>query len=417
MMIAKYNQLFGRIFHLIPAFLFIISGCHDNRIVDPPSSFDRGDIISSTTLGQYSPDVIQQILIGMNAALPYSLTDTVEVVSVEYITVDGGNNEEHASGALMIPLNKSNPYALVSLQHGTETKRDLVASQSPLNSVEGIVGMVLASMGYVTVVPDYLGFGASNIMHPYLHAESLVPCVVDLMRATRTYCAHNGTSLDGRIFLTGYSEGGYVTLATQKTVEQDYSDEFNLTAVAPMAGPYDLHGMMLSMFQQGEYSTPAYIAFFLTAYNEVYKWNRLSEIFRAPYASRMSGLFDGSKTWGQVISQLPATFSELMNASFVANVILGNEPGVVQAIQENTLLNWTPKTPIHFFHGDADDVVPYQNAITAVDSLRANGATEIQLTTIQGGNHDTSSLPSVLGVIGWFEEIRGNNQKIVYRNP
>ena len=134
----------------------------------------------------------------------------------------------------------------------------------------------------------------------------------------------------------------------------------------------------------------------------------MSEFFKAPYASRMPGLFDGSKTWGEIVSQLPATFSELMNAAFVANVVAGNEPDIVQAIQENTLLNWTPKAPIHFFHGDADDVSPYQNALTAVDSLTANGATAIQLTTFPGGNHSTSSLPSVLGMIGWFEGVRNN---------
>lgn len=410
----KYFQLNWMIVLLNLALLFIIPGCHNNRIVDPPAAFNRGDTVSETTLSKYSPEAIQQILTGMNAALPYSLTDTVEVISIEYITVDASDKQEHASGALMIPLNKTRPHPLLSLQHGTETRRTLVASQSPLNSVEGIVGLVLASLGYVTVVPDYLGFGVSDLMHPYLHAESLVPSVIDLMRVARTYCSYNGATLDGRVFLTGYSEGGFVTLATQKKIEQDYSEEFILTAVAPMAGPYDLYGMTRKMFQQAEYSTPAYVAFFLTAYNEVYKWNRLGDFFKAPYASRMPDLFDGSKTWGQVVSQLPASFSELMNAAFVVNVVAGNEPGVIQAIQENTLLDWTPKTPIHFFHGDADDVVPYQNSLTAVDSLTANGATDIQLTTIPGGNHNTSSLPSVIGVIGWFESIRNNDQKIAY---
>ncbi len=60
----------------------------------------------------------------------------------------------------------------MSIQHGTETKRDRVASVSPENSTEGIVGLLSASMGYLTMVPDYPGFGVSTCMHPYLHAES-----------------------------------------------------------------------------------------------------------------------------------------------------------------------------------------------------------------------------------------------------
>jgi len=390
-------------------------GCQEGKIVDAPVLLERGELISTNSLGTYSPTQIQQILAAMNANLPYSLTNSVQVISVQYASVDGDGKSEHLSGALMIPSGTTIRLPLLSLQHGTQTKRDLVASQSPVSSVEGIVGLVSASAGYVTVVPDYPGFGISNRMHPYLHARSLVPGVVDFMRAARSYCANNGVALDGRIFLTGYSEGGYVTLASQKEIEKNYSNEFNLAAVAPMAGPYDLRGTMQNMFQQGTYSTPAYIAFFLTAYDDLYNWNRLSGFFKSPYASRMRGLFDGSKTWGEVVSQLPSSFSELMNPDFVARVLAGTETAVISAIDENTLLNWAPRSPIHFFHGDADDVSPYQNALTAVAALKANGGTDIKLTTIAGGNHATASLPSVLGAIDWFESIRTGGQRKVTR--
>ena len=93
----------------------------------------------------------------------------------------------------------------MSIQHGTETKADLVASVSPNNSVEGLVGLITASMGYFTVIPDYLGFGVSDIMHPYMHTESIIPCILDFMRAGKSYCSANQISLNGKVFLTGYS--------------------------------------------------------------------------------------------------------------------------------------------------------------------------------------------------------------------
>ena len=114
-----------------------------------------------------------------------------------------------------------------------------------------------------------------------LHAESLIPGVIDLMRACRIYSSRHQITLDGRVFLTGYSEGGYATLVTQRKIELEYSQEFNLTAVAPMAGPYDLYGMMQTLFQTGEYNHTAYIAYILTAYNNIYGWDRLNDFFNA----------------------------------------------------------------------------------------------------------------------------------------
>lgn len=380
--------------------------CSEDKEGNPvvPVTNQRGEILQANNLGNYSVSNIQQILSSGNITIPFTLTYSVHAISINYYTTDGSGNQTITSGALMIPQGGSR-LPLVSIQHGTQTKSNLVASVSPLNSTEGIIGLIMASMGYVVVVPDYPGFGVSNIMHPYTHAESLIPCVIDLMRAGRTYSSQHQITLDGRVFLTGYSEGGYATLVTQRKIEMEYSQEFNLTAVAPMAGPYDLNGMMQTLFQTGQYNHTAYVAYIITAYNNFYGWDRLNDFFNAPYSSIVQNLFDGSKTFGEVENQLPATFSELMNSDFVNNVNSGSETDFISAMQENTLLDWIPQAPINFFHGDEDDISPYQNALTAVERLTANGGTNIQLTTIPGGTHDNSGPTAIVGAIQWFESM------------
>jgi hypothetical protein len=152
-----------------------------------------------------------------------------------------------------------------------------------------------------------------------------------------------------------------------------------------------------------DYGTPAYVAYILTAYDDIYGWNRLDDFFVAPYASLMPGLFDGSQTYAEVVSALPGTLADLLDSAFVADVLSGNEPEVVAAFQENTLLDFAPTAPVHFFHGDADQTVYYENALTAMDSLTAMGGIDLQLTTIAGGSHATASIPSIVGVVDWFE--------------
>lgn len=380
--------------------------CSEDKEANPvvPVTNQRGEILQTNSLGDYSVSNIQQILSSGNITIPFTLTYSVNAISINYYTIDGKGKETVASGALLIPQGINN-LPLVSIQHGTQTKDNLVASVSPMNSTEGIVGLIMASMGYMVVVPDYPGFGVSNIIHPYIHAKSLIPSVIDLMRAGKTYSSQHQIMLDGKIFLTGFSEGGYATLVTQRAIELEYSQEFNLTAVAPCAGPYDLYGTMQTLFQTGQYNHPAYIAYILTAYNDIYGWNRLNDFFNAPYSSRVQNLFNGSKTFGEVVNQLPSTFPELMDSTFVNNVRNGSELAFITAVKENTLLDWNPQAPIHFFHGDADDISPYQNALTAVEKSKANGGANIQLTTIPGGNHENSGPIAVIGAIQWFESM------------
>ena len=161
----------------------------------------RGDIVSSTSVLTYTPADLE-ILIN-NGDLDAELEYSVETIKIVYYTLDQHGKSVKASGALMVPQSaQENP--LLCLNHGTETKRTMVASVSPLYSVEGVMGLILGSRGYLACVPDYLGFGVSNQIHPYCHAKSNAVAVIDFIRAAYSYCEDNNITLNGQLFLTGY---------------------------------------------------------------------------------------------------------------------------------------------------------------------------------------------------------------------
>ena len=169
-----------RYIFLITGLFLYCQGCteNDNNPVIS-KNFERGEVRESINLGLITADEIQQIFADSNVLLPFTLSNTVEIVSLNYYTIDRNGDEKIVSGAIFIPQGINN-LPMISLQHGTQSKRDLVASVSPYNSVEGTMGLLTASLGYFTIVPDYIGFGVSNEIHTYLHAESLIPCVIDL---------------------------------------------------------------------------------------------------------------------------------------------------------------------------------------------------------------------------------------------
>ncbi|NMB82832.1 MAG: hypothetical protein GYA14_13555, partial [Ignavibacteria bacterium] len=97
----------------------------------------------------------------------------------------------------------------------------------------------------------------------------------------------------------------------------------------------------------------------------------------------------------------------LFRQNFIDGFLSGSESVVISAFESNSLLNFTPASPIRFYHGDSDEFVPYINSINARNYFRSKGA-NAELITIPGGTHSTSVLPSIVGAIEWFETLRIN---------
>jgi len=252
--------------------------------------------------------------------------------------------------------------------------------------------------------------GVSEEIHPYLHAELTANAVVDMLRATRIYACENDLEMSDQLFLAGYSEGGYATLAAQKFIESDYSDEFQLTAVAPMSGPYDLIGSTRTLLSRSSYDIPAFLAYVVVAYNDIYGWNRLADIFNEPYPAMLPGLYDGSQALSDVNDQLPTSIHALFKTDFTTAFFAGQEVAIQQALEENTLLDWGPVAPVRLYHGTADSTVSIENTLSAYASLRDNGGASVDLVTLSGADHTGGFVPSMILAGAWFDSIRTANQ-------
>src|SRR5690606_25925463 len=104
---------------------------------------------------------------------------------------------------------------------------------------------LFASAGYATFIPDYLGYGASTqILHPYYNERYSAMAVIDMIKAGKIFCKNEDIPVSDKLFLAGYSEGGYVTLAAQKEIESNPAHNLKITAVAAGAGGYDLTAML-----------------------------------------------------------------------------------------------------------------------------------------------------------------------------
>ena len=137
----------------------------------------------------------------------------------------------------------SGPRPIVLYAHGTQTKKllNIANITDPTNTEGALIAAMFAAQGYIVVAPNYAGYDISTLgYHPFLNATQQSGEMIDILTAARTALPNTfaaATSDNGKLFITGYSEGGHVAMATLRAME---AAGMKVTAAAPMSGPYAL---------------------------------------------------------------------------------------------------------------------------------------------------------------------------------
>lgn len=346
-------------------------------------------LISVTFAGEYKKsDIVAQAIsyMGPSASIIGNfLNYDVKCYKVSYKTTTTDGREIVASGALALPSGGGNA-PLVSIQHGTLFDESDAPSYFK-GGTESLLGLVMASSGFLTGMPDYVGYGDSrNEPHPYEHAGGLAVPVADFLLAAKEHFAAKGIKWNKDLLMAGYSAGGYATLAAQKLIEESYASEFKLKTTSCGAGAYN-KSLLLDKFinepTAGEVNHNRSYIWVMLTYNRIYGFNQpASYFFKAPYAAMIEK--EGYKV------SLSGSFNSLLNPDFIASYKAGKETRIAEAFRENDLVNWKTRVTTQLVHGSADTYVPYVNSTTALEGMKKAGSTTVSLETIEGGTHESS---------------------------
>jgi hypothetical protein len=117
------------------------------------------------------------------------VSHSVDIYKVVYKT-EINDKTINASGLICIPSSEGE-YPLLCFQNGTNTVNDYAPSEYASNPAYQFVE-IIASMGYVIVMPDYPGFGESaDIPHPYLIKEPTVRSIIDMLFAATGWLGYS----------------------------------------------------------------------------------------------------------------------------------------------------------------------------------------------------------------------------------
>lgn len=337
----------------------------------------------------------------------------VEVFKVVYKTQVNGE-EIKASGIVCFPT-QSGDYPVISFQNGTNTVNSLAPSENVLSNLYQMIEVV-ASMGYVVVVADYPGFGESvNIVHPYLVKEPTVQSLVDMLFATKELAGADfpDITLKNEYYLLGYSQGGWATLALHKALELDYQNDFNLAGSACGAGPYNISLLFEGMVNVPTYPMPIYLGYILNAYKSYNQFtNPITDIFKEPYASKVSSLYNGLLTSEAINSQLTTSIPGLINADFLAGYTTSpNYSSVRDALRNNSVTAWNTNKPLLLVHGGSDTQVNPVSTENMYSAMLQAGTSQSLITKIIVPNvdHTDGIIPCMLQGIFFLQGLNNSN--------
>ena len=412
------------------------------RLVVAPSL--RGNLVGTpAAVSSYDASAIKALVDSVQSGAS-GITSTplcgVSTYTVRYHTIGAAGEDTEASAAVMRPTGAdpacggARPVLLYA--HGTSPLKSY--DMSKLDGTEArLVAAIFAAQGYLVVAPNYAGYAGSSLgYHAYLDAEQQSADMVDGLRAARAAFSGIGASASSRLYVTGYSQGGYVAMATQRAMQARHAAEFPVTAAAGLSGPYALLKFGDAMF--GGAPTLGATAFLPMLVNAgQHAGARLyaspGEMYEAKYAGGIEDILPGTVSLGDLASlgKLPASALFALNSMPQADGSKAyfNDGNLVRTsyrdgytadlrarpcdgagtagaadalacapqhplrlwLQKNDLRNYAPAAPLLLCGGDADPLVPYYNTNAAAEHFRArNPAGTLHVVNVD-------STPSLFG--------------------
>jgi hypothetical protein len=274
------------------------------------------------------------------------------------------------------------------------------------------------------VAPDYFGLGDHQGTHPYAQKQN-DRSVIDFIRAAREWSRQNNIGHRNRIFLTGYSEGGGIALATAQKMWSLGDPSIQPRAVAPLSGNYDLSGTMArhsmtngkSVYESAaKLSFMSYFAYGLQQNGMAFD---LEKLFVPSFASYIPEVLRHDPDLEQFATKLATKALQIGGVSGFHRVIQPDarkalEKGerghwLMKALKANDTYDFVPKAPMLFVALQDDHIVPPANTDKVLSTLRSKEVRSSLVKSIvlpaKGRSHITGTAACLAQARKFFDSL------------
>jgi hypothetical protein len=217
----------------------------------------------------------------------------------------GKSETTTASGALMVPTGTdvrcTGPRPIVMYAHGTNVAKrfnmaDFEDTTNPAYGEALLIAALYAAQGYIVVAPNYAGYDSSTLTyHPYLNAAQQSKEMIDILAAARSALStiSSPTTASSQQFITGYTEGGHVAMATHRAMQ---AAGIPVTASGPMSGPYAFLAQAdATFFGNVNAGSTVFLPLTLTSFQKAYGnlYASVGDVYESAFATGIETLLPG----------------------------------------------------------------------------------------------------------------------------
>ncbi len=361
----------------LPLIVFSCSKNDDNPV------HDNQYLISTQKESEITKIILSSALLlgGFSDYASLPQTD-VTLLRTSYKTVYPKTLNREASGVFIIPKNVNINCPVVVYAHGTiyQNEAPSLKAKAPLMqpiAMDLIFAMTISSsFNCVVLVPDYIGYGSTAaIDHPYTHKESLAQASFDFILAYKEYTKNINSTFNNNIFVTGYSEGGYAAVALQEKIQENDGAGLQVVKTVAGSGPYDNVALAKTIVGQTVETSAHFLSSYLWAiqmYKIDYNYSKsYNDIFSAEDNVLLQDINYKMAYFASEDLAIHTNSAELFHPSFVAGVLNETDTEFLQALKDNSLVEFAPQDSLIFVYGGADTWVSPENTENAYNAMVA----------------------------------------------
>jgi pimeloyl-ACP methyl ester carboxylesterase len=343
------------------------------------------------------------------AGIPVSFTparNAVRLYRVTYPSVvpERGNKPIVASGLVAIPDAPAASFPVVSYQHGTVYGKKEVPSFPDQSSETQLMIALFAGQGYVVMGADYFGMGTSGEPEGYMVKASHQQATVDMLTAG-TAVLEQMKIARSRLFLAGWSQGGFVTMAFLERLE---STGVAVDATATASAPVDIYPALSGFLALPRKNDAAWVnsLFILSSFSfeNYYGVPGLARALLTDEAYEISRKVYEREPFDA--AQVPTDLHRLIRPDYFDPQYFASS-AYGRLVLATNAYRWTIRSPVRNFYGESDEVISVGLGRLAANYQSAIGAGNTKVEAVSTGDttHRGTFVRAAPQWKSWFDQL------------
>jgi len=330
--------------------------------------------------------------------------NAVSLYRVTYASVvpERGNKPTVTSGLLAVPDVEGTSFPMVTYQHGTVYGKQEVPSFPEQSPETQLMIAQFAGQGYVVIGADYFGLGTSTEPEGYMVKASHQQATYDMLIASRAVLDHLKLTTT-KLFLAGWSQGGFVTMAMLEKLEQSgIKVDAAATASAPVDAFVALNGFL--SFPRKNDASWVNSLFILTAF-------AFENYYGVPGLARSliaDAYYDVSrKAYMREpfnAADVPTDLHKLIRADYFDPQFFATS-AYGRLVAQTQAYRWIVKSPVRNYYGESDEAISVGLGQLAMTYQRAIGSGNPAVEAVSTGStsHRGTFATAVPKWKSWFD--------------